>query len=37
LNQPQLNKISAEISYADTKYEYLMQRSALNFQTGMLR
>jgi len=37
LNQAQLNKISAEISYANTKYEYLLQRSALNFQTGTLR
>jgi outer membrane protein len=37
LNQAQLNKISAEIAYADTKYEYLLQRSALNYQTGALR
>jgi outer membrane protein len=37
LNQAQLNKISAEITYANTKYEYLLQRSALNFQTGALR
>lgn len=37
LNQAQLNRISAEIAYANTKYEYLLQRSALNFQTGALR
>jgi len=37
LNQAQLNKISAEISYANTRYEYLLQRSALNFRTGALR
>jgi len=36
LNQAQLNKISAEISDADTKYEYLLRRSALSFQTGTL-
>jgi len=37
LNQAQLNKISAEIAYANTKYEYLLRRSALNFETGILR
>jgi outer membrane protein len=37
LNQAELNKISAEISYADTKYEYLLRRSALDFQTGVLK
>ncbi|HWH69005.1 MAG TPA: TolC family protein [Candidatus Sulfotelmatobacter sp.] len=37
LNQAQLNEISAEISYANTQYEYLLQRSALSFQTGVLR
>jgi outer membrane protein len=37
LNQAELNKISAEIEYAGTRYEYLLQRSALNFQTGALR
>jgi outer membrane protein len=37
LNQAQLNKISAEIAVAETKYEYLLQRSALNYQTGALR
>lgn len=36
-NQAELNLISAEISYADTRYEYLIQRSALGFQTGSLR
>jgi len=35
-NQAQLNLLSAQISYADTQYEYLLQRSALNFQTGSL-
>ena len=37
LNQAQLNQISAEIAYANTKYEYLLQRSALNYQVGALR
>jgi outer membrane protein len=36
LNQAQLNKISAEISFANTKYEYLLRGSALSFQTGTL-
>jgi len=36
-NQAQLNLVSAEINYADTKYEYLLRRSALSFQTGLLR
>jgi outer membrane protein len=35
-NQAQLNLLSAQITYADTQYEYLLQRSALNFQTGSL-
>jgi len=37
LNQAELNLISAQISYATTQYEYLVQRSALNFQMGALR
>jgi len=37
LDQAQLNKITAEISYADTKYEYLLRRSALDFEMGRLR
>jgi outer membrane protein len=37
LDQAQLNKITAEISYADTKYEYLLRRSALDFETGRWR
>jgi outer membrane protein len=36
-NQAELNLISAEISLASTQYEYLIQRSALSFQTGSLR
>jgi len=36
-NQAELNLISAEISLANTRYEYLLQRSALNFQTGVLQ
>jgi outer membrane protein len=36
-NQAQLNLLSAQISYANTQYEYLLQRSALEFQTGSLR
>jgi outer membrane protein len=35
-NLAQLNLLSAQIAYADTQYEYLLQRSALNFQTGSL-
>jgi outer membrane protein len=35
-NQAELNLVSAEISYANTRYEYLIQRSALSFQTGAL-
>ena len=34
LNQAQLNKISSEITHANTKYEYLLQRAILNFQIG---
>lgn len=37
LNQAQLNEVSAEITYAQTQYEYLIRRSALDFQTGTLR
>jgi outer membrane protein len=37
LNQAQLNKVSAEITAATTRYEYLLRRSALDFQTGSLR
>jgi outer membrane protein len=36
-NQAELNLISAQIALANTQYEYLIQRSALNFQTGSLR
>jgi outer membrane protein len=36
-NEAQLNLLSAQIAYANTQYEYLLQRSALNFQTGSLR
>jgi len=35
-NQAQLNLLSAQIAYADTQFEYLLRRSALNFQTGAL-
>lgn len=34
LNQAELNLISSEISFATTRYEYLIQRSALDFQVG---
>ncbi len=37
LNQAELNEIAAEISYANTQYEYLLQRSTLSYQTGTLR
>jgi outer membrane protein len=36
-NQAELNLISAQISLANTQYEYLIQRSALSFQTGALQ
>ena len=36
-NQAELNLISAEISLATTQYEYLIRRSALNFELGALR
>jgi outer membrane protein len=36
-DQAELNLISTEISLANTRYEYLLQRSALSFQTGTLR
>jgi outer membrane protein len=36
-NQAELNLISAQISYENTRYEYLIQRSALDFQAGSLR
>jgi outer membrane protein len=37
VNQAQLSEVSAEIAYANTRYEYLLQRSALSFETGSLR
>jgi len=37
LNQAELSLVSAEINLANTRYEYLIQRSALSFQTGSLR
>jgi outer membrane protein len=36
-NQAELNLISAQISLASTQYEYLIQLSALSYQTGTLR
>jgi len=36
-NQAELNLISAQISLANTQYEYLTERSVLTFQTGELR
>lgn len=36
-NQAELNLVSAQITLASTQYEYLIQRSALSFQTGTLR
>lgn len=36
VNQAELNLVSAQITYANTLYEYLLQRSALSFQTGAL-
>ena len=37
VNQAQLNLLAAQITYANTQFEYLLQRSALSFQTGTLR
>lgn len=36
LNQAELTRVSAEIAYATTQYEYLGQRSVLDYQTGAL-
>lgn len=36
-NRAELNLLAAQITYADTQYEYLLRRSALDFQTGSLR
>ena len=36
-NQAELNLLAAQLTYANTRYEYLVQRSALSFQTGSLR
>jgi outer membrane protein len=36
-NLAELNLVTAEISLANTQYEYLLERSALDFQTGTLR
>jgi len=36
LNQAQLSAIDAEISYSQAKYEYLIARSALDYQIGAL-
>jgi outer membrane protein len=36
-NQAELSLVAAQISYANTRYEYLVQQSALSFQTGTLR
>lgn len=35
-NQAELSLISARITYSTTQYEYLLQRSVLQFQTGAL-
>lgn len=37
VNQAELNLVAAQITHANTQYEYLVQRSALSFQTGALR
>jgi outer membrane protein len=36
-NQAELGLISAQITHATTQYEYLLQRSVLDFQIGALR
>ena len=37
LNQAQLSLLSAQIAQANAQYEYLLQRSVLNFQIGALK
>jgi outer membrane protein len=37
LSQAELNRTSAEIAQANAKYDYMVQRAALDFQTGQLR
>ena len=37
LTQAQLNQTSAEIANAGARYEYLLQRSVLRYQTGAIR
>lgn len=37
LNQAQLSLLSAQISQANAQYEYLLQRSVLNYQIGALK
>jgi outer membrane protein len=37
LTQAQLNKTSAEIASANARYEYQLQRSVLDYQTGALK
>ncbi len=37
LSQAQLNKTAAEIAQATAKYDYLIQRAVLNYQTGSLK
>jgi outer membrane protein len=36
LSQAELNRTSAEIAQANAKYDYMVQRAALDFQTGNL-
>ena len=36
LSQAQLNLTAAEINQTNTRYEYLLRRSILDFQTGIL-
>jgi outer membrane protein len=37
LSQAELNQTSADIAAADARYNYQIQRSALDFQLGRLR
>ncbi|MBI3878554.1 MAG: TolC family protein [Verrucomicrobia bacterium] len=37
LGQAQLNQISAELGHTGARYEYLLRRSLLDYQTGALR
>jgi hypothetical protein len=37
LSQAQLNETAAEITRTNARYEYLVRRSLLDYQTGVLK